>query len=51
MAKFCLIPLYMYSIWTLWRSLQGGGCLEIWILGFAAATSLTLIPAWLIEFR
>lgn len=51
MAKFCLIPLYIYAFWSVGDSLRLGGRLEIWILIFWIGTSLALAPAWLIEFR
>lgn len=51
MARFCLVPLYIYATWSIMVSLRAGGQLELWILGFAACTTLALAPAWLIEFR
>ena len=51
MARFCLIPLYLYAIWSAKESFREGGRLELWTLGFAACVVLSLAPAWLIEFR
>lgn len=45
-----LIPAYMYSAWSLWDSIiqqQSKAC----ALLLALCTAMTLIPAWLIEFR
>lgn len=62
-ARFCLVPLYMYSVWSLWDSItcqlhmgaphdsttwhQSKPCALLLTL----CTVMTLIPAWLIEFR
>ncbi|KAL3160676.1 hypothetical protein ABBQ32_010589 [Trebouxia sp. C0010 RCD-2024] len=49
-ARFWLIPLYLYSAWSLWDSItrqQSKAC----ALLLALCTAVSLIPAWLIEFR
>ena len=62
-ARFCLVPLYMYSVWSLWDSItchhhKGASHDSItWhqskpcALLLSLCTAMTLIPAWLIEFR
>lgn len=50
-AKYTLAPAYLYCAWTLWwNQLQGRQPL-LWVLGLATACALTLIPAWLVDFR
>ncbi|CAL8472321.1 g11864 [Coccomyxa elongata] len=50
-AKYTLVPAYLYCAWTLWWSLLQGRRTLIWVLGFTTACALTLIPAWLVDFR
>lgn len=50
-AKFTLVPAYLYSAWSVWWSLLQGRQPLLWVLGLAAASALTLIPAWLVDFR
>lgn len=50
-AKFTLIPAYLYSAWTVWWSLLQGGQPLAFVLGLAAASAATLVPAWLVDFR
>ncbi|CAM6044206.1 unnamed protein product [Sphagnum compactum] len=49
-AKYCLIPLYVYSWWSILHSLgrtQG----RLWILVFCLGIMGVLVPAPLLEFR
>ena len=50
-AKFTLLPVYLYSAWSIWQSLVEGPLPSLGILGLAAASCLTLVPAWLLDFR
>lgn len=50
-AKFTLIPAYLYSAWSVWQSLMQGRQPTLLILGLVAASALTLVPAWLVDFR
>lgn len=62
-ARFCLVPLYMYSVWSLWDSITCQQHMGVshdsitWhqcspcALLLTLCTATTLIPAWLIEFR
>ena len=50
-AKFTLLPLYLYSAWSVWHSLVEGSLPMLGVLGLCAASCLTLIPAWLLDFR
>ena len=45
-----LIPLYAYSTWSLWDSISRQQS-KICALIFVMCTIITLVPAWLIEFR
>ena len=50
-AKFMLLPMYLYSAWSVWHSLIEGSQPLLGVLGLCAASCLTLIPAWLLDFR
>ena len=50
-AKFTLLPVYLYSAWSIWQSLVEGPLPSLGLLGLGAASCLTLIPAWLLDFR
>ena len=50
-AKFTLLPVYLYSAWSVWESLVEGPLPSLGILGLATASCLTLVPAWLLDFR
>lgn len=50
-AKFTLLPVYMYTAWSVWHSLVRGALPMLGILGLGAASCLALIPAWLLDFR
>ena len=50
-AKFTLLPMYLYSAWSVWHSLIEGSLPAVEVLGLCAASCLTLIPAWLLDFR
>ena len=50
-AKVTLVPMYLYSAWSIWHSLVEGSLPRVGILGLCAASCLTLIPAWLLDFR
>lgn len=50
-AKFTLLPMYLYSAWSVWHSLEQGPLPVLGILGLALACCLALIPAWLLDFR
>lgn len=50
-ARFTLLPMYLYSAWSVWHSLEQGPLPILGILGLALACCLALIPAWLLDFR
>ncbi|CAK0787759.1 hypothetical protein CVIRNUC_010981 [Coccomyxa viridis] len=50
-AKFTLLPMYLYSAWSVWHSLIEGSLPVVGVLGLCTASCLTLIPAWLLDFR
>lgn len=50
-AKYTLVPAYLYCAWSVWWSLLQGRQPLIWVMGLAAASALTLVPAWLVDFR
>ncbi|CAM0903928.1 unnamed protein product [Alopecurus aequalis] len=50
MMKYILIPLYMYSWFSVINSL-GKSQTRVWVLSFVVAVALVLVPAPLIEFR
>ena len=50
-AKFTLLPMYLYSAWSVWHSLIEGSLPVVGVLGLYTANCLTLIPAWLLDFR
>ncbi len=50
-AKLTLLPMYLYSAWSVWHSLEQGALPILGILGLALACCLALIPAWLLDFR
>jgi len=50
-AKMTLLPVYLYSAWSIWHSLGEGPLPMLGILGLGAASCLALIPAWLLDFR
>ena len=49
-ARYLLVPVYMYSTWSVYCSLAKRQSV-LWILLFALCTAATLVPAWLVEFR
>ncbi|KAG0581277.1 hypothetical protein KC19_4G238800 [Ceratodon purpureus] len=49
-AKYCLIPLYLYSWWSIFNCL-GGKERKLWILVLFVGTGGVIVPAPLIEFR
>lgn len=50
-AKFTLLPMYLYSAWSVWHSLEQGPLPILGILGLALACCLALMPAWLLDLR
>ncbi|KJE91787.1 hypothetical protein CAOG_002872 [Capsaspora owczarzaki ATCC 30864] len=50
-GKYLLVPAYLAAFWFMWRRLRNDGNSLVWIALWAGATSLTIVPAPLIEFR
>ena len=50
-ARFTLLPVYLYSAWSVWESLVEGSLPILGILGLAGASCLTLMREWLLDFR
>ncbi len=49
-ARYALIPLYAYSGWSIWTSVTAQQS-KLCALLMTLCTVVTLVPAWLIEFR
>lgn len=49
-ARYCLVPLYMLS-WVLLLSGLLATQHWVWVAAFVASLCVTLVPAWLLEFR
>lgn len=50
-ARYCLVPLYLFSGWSLHTSLKAGGRSNVWVAALAVCSCATLAPAWLLELR
>ena len=50
LAPYLLVPAYMWAAWSIHDSLSKRQS-QLWILGLAACTCITLIPAALLELR
>lgn len=49
LVKFALIPVYLFAIWSMCKSLQNKNI--VWKVVFAVCTILNLVPLPLLEFR
>ena len=49
-VRYALAPAYLFSCCSLWHALAAQR-IRLLALGLALSTALTLVPAWLIEFR
>jgi hypothetical protein len=49
-VRYCLVPLYIAG-WVLLLTGLSATQHWIWVAAFVASTCVTLVPAWLIEFR
>lgn len=50
-ARYCLVPVYLVAGFSIADRLQASGHTKLWVLWLALSTALTLVPAWLLEFR
>lgn len=50
LTRYALTPLYAYSGWSLWNSVMAQQSQSCALL-MTVCTAVTLVPAWLIEFR
>jgi hypothetical protein len=49
-VRYCLVPLYVLS-WALLLSGLAATQHWVWVTAFVASLCVTLVPAWLLEFR
>ena len=51
LAPHALVPLYLYSGWSLWESLRTSKQLGVFVVAGLLCTLAVLVPAPLVEFR